>query len=112
MIDVGGMPSTHSAFVTGLATSVGVAEGFYSPYFALSVVLAGIVIYDAMGIRKTVGEHAEFLNQLLGEIFKGGGAEDENYNIFKVALGHTFLEVFVGGIIGIASATLFMKYLQ
>ena len=60
----GGMPSSHSSFVIGLANSVGLTEGYDSTIFALSLVFALVVMYDAAGVRQSVGQQAVILNQL------------------------------------------------
>ncbi|KAK4784388.1 hypothetical protein SAY86_018756 [Trapa natans] len=67
MIDSGGMPSSHSATVTALAVSIGLQDGTGAPEFAIAVVLACIVMYDASGIRHHAGRQAELLNQIVCE---------------------------------------------
>ena len=64
MIETGGMPSSHSAAVASLATSMGLSYGWNSPYFTISTVLAAVVIHDATGVRRAAGRHAEVLNDL------------------------------------------------
>eukprot|EP00262_Sarcandra_glabra_P009553 TRINITY_DN23982_c0_g1_i1.p1 TRINITY_DN23982_c0_g1~~TRINITY_DN23982_c0_g1_i1.p1 ORF type:complete len:258 (-),score=42.86 TRINITY_DN23982_c0_g1_i1:133-906(-) len=64
LIRSGGMPSTHSAAVVAAATSIGLERGFSDSIFGLSVVFAGIVMYDAQGVRKEVGYHANILNRI------------------------------------------------
>uniref|UniRef100_A0A0E0HRX0 Uncharacterized protein n=1 Tax=Oryza nivara TaxID=4536 RepID=A0A0E0HRX0_ORYNI len=61
----GGMPSTHSAAVVAVATSLGLERGFADSIFGMSVVFAAIVMYDAQGVRREVGNHARVLNKLL-----------------------------------------------
>lgn len=100
MIGSGGMPSSHSALVCSLATSIGITEGLDSPIFALSVALALIVMYDAAGVRRAAGKQAKILNQLIE-------SEGKNINVHEKLtelLGHTPLQVYVGAIIGIAMA--------
>lgn len=102
MIGSGGMPSSHSAFVCSLATSVGLTEGLASPLFAICVALAAIVMYDASGIRRAAGKQAKILNQIIE-------SEGKNINVQEKLielLGHTPLEVYVGAAIGIAMAIL------
>jgi len=101
LIGSGGMPSSHSAFVTALATAAFIHEGPASPVFAVSFVLAFVVMYDAMGVRRETGKQAELLNQFT-EIFS------ENYEEFqtpeerlKVLVGHTPLQVFFGCLLGL-----------
>ncbi|MCL4455291.1 MAG: divergent PAP2 family protein [Deinococcus sp.] len=102
-LETGGMPSSHSATVTALATGLGMTQGFGSPYFALGAVLAFIVIYDATGIRRAAGLHAQLLNDLVEEfrVVMQRGPEPEP---LKELLGHTYLEVTVGAIIGVLVA--------
>ena len=66
----GGMPSSHSSSVVSLATSIGFEEGFASAEFSIAFVLAFVVMYDACGIRRAAGKHAEILNELLQEFFR------------------------------------------
>ncbi|MCX6001751.1 MAG: divergent PAP2 family protein, partial [Chloroflexi bacterium] len=67
----GGMPSAHSALMTALATTIGLKYGFTSPLFAISLAVAFIVMYDAAGVRRTVGYQSTMLNRMLDELFKG-----------------------------------------
>jgi acid phosphatase family membrane protein YuiD len=96
----GGMPSSHSAFVTGLATAVAYIDGFGSVTFGISVVLALIVMRDAAGIRQSVGQQADILKQILKEI-----GERQPMKVlgrdFKVLAGHTPVQVAAGGLLGI-----------
>ena len=87
----GGMPSSHSAMITSISLSIGLKDGFDSSYFFLSVILCFIVIYDARGIRHTVGKHAKILNQtVLLDTHK-------KTNEF---IGHNLIEIMVGIFIG------------
>lgn len=104
----GGMPSSHSALVTGLATAVGFREGFQSTLFALSVVLAVIVMYDATGVRQSAGQQARVLNQIVRELFSGQPVSEEE---LKELIGHTPIEVFVGALVGIAYAGIVFEFL-
>ena len=100
----GGMPSSHAAFVTGLAVSVGLSSGFASEAFSIAAVLALVVMYDAAGVRRAAGEQAKILNQLVEE---WGSQNFKNTEVhLKELLGHTPLQVFAGGILGIAIAML------
>jgi hypothetical protein len=104
-VETGGMPSSHSAMVVALATGVAWTEGVGSSFFAIAVVLAVIVMYDATGIRRAAGMHAERLNDLVEEfrILVQRGPQVEP---LKELLGHTYLEVAVGGILGCLFALL------
>ena len=104
LIDTGGLPSAHSAFVTGLATGVGVADGLGSSTFAIASVFALIVMYDALSLRREAGKHADVLNELLLlSIIQEAFQERE---ALKELLGHTPLEVLAGAALGIATALL------
>ncbi|HEU4742037.1 MAG TPA: divergent PAP2 family protein [Meiothermus sp.] len=98
-VETGGMPSSHAATVSALATGVGITEGWGSAYFAITAVLAFIVMYDATGIRRAAGMHAQLLNDLVEELqeLRKQGPQPEP---LKELLGHTYLEVAVGAIIG------------
>lgn len=101
----GGMPSSHSCCTMGMAVSVGIIEGYNSVAFAIALCLATIVMYDAAGVRRTVGLQAQVLNKMIEEIFS------EHPHIsserIKEFLGHTPKEVLVGAIFGIAIAYAF-----
>lgn len=100
MVGSGGMPSSHSALVCSLATTIGITEGINSPMFAITVALAAIVMYDASGVRRAAGKQAKILNQIIE-------SEGKNINVQEKLielLGHTPLEVYVGAAIGIAMA--------
>ena len=98
----GGMPSSHSAFVTALAATVGWQEGVGSVYFALAAAFALIVMYDACGVRRAVGEQAKVLNLLI-EYWKEKNPQSDQEAI-RVILGHTPFQVLVGFILGFARA--------
>ncbi len=98
LITMGGMPSSHSATVTSLATAIGIKEGFTSSLFALSVFFAIIVMYDAAGVRQTVGHQSNVLNKILDELFKGKAAFEQR---FKELIGHSRPQVFAGALLGI-----------
>ena len=91
----GGMPSSHSAVVTGLATMIAKYEGLSSPIFAVACGFAFIVMYDACNLRKAVGNQAKFLNDLLKE------NNTTNYEKFQELTGHTVIQVIAGFIIGL-----------
>jgi uncharacterized protein len=102
LLETGGMPSSHSATVAGLATAVALVEGLGSPYFALAIVFGSIVMYDATGIRRAAGMHAQLINDLVNEL---AHLFDEGFQpqALKTLLGHTYPQVVVGALIGIAS---------
>ncbi len=94
----GGMPSSHSALVTALATAIGLRNGFASDLFAIALILAGVVMYDATGVRRAASIQARILNQMIDELFQGHPISEERLREF---LGHTPVEVIVGAAIGI-----------
>ena len=96
LIETGGMPSSHSALVTGTAAGIGLQLGFNDPVFALASTIAFIVMYDASGIRRSAGLTAEKVNQIL----KDNSNELSSETTLKESLGHTKIEVLVGSILG------------
>ena len=94
----GGMPSSHSSFVTSLATSVGLTKGFDSVDFAITFVLCMVVMYDAAGVRRAAGKQAAVINDIAAIMENYGFRMDEN---LKELLGHTPVEVTAGAILGI-----------
>ena len=109
LIGDGGMPSGHSATVTSLAVMCGFTQGFGSPLFALSAVLAVIVMHDALGVRRETGKQAisiikisELLNDYLSE--HNSGLKTDK---LKVLVGHTPLQVVCGSFLGAAIAILY-----
>jgi uncharacterized protein len=99
----GGMPSSHSAAVTSLATSVGIIEGVSSSSFAISVVFSAIIMFDASGVRRHAGEHAIILNRMIDasdNLFKEL-ARGNKGKVLKEMLGHQPFEVLMGGLFGI-----------
>ena len=104
LIDTGGLPSAHSAFVTGLASGIGVTDGLRSSTFAIAAVVAVVVMYDAMSLRREAGKHADILNELLLlSTIRDAFRERE---ALKELLGHTPLEVVAGAAIGVATGLL------
>lgn len=99
LVGSGGMPSSHSALVTALCTSIGILDGMNSEIFALACVFAAIVMYDAAGVRRAAGEQARILNSLLEEFDRGEGVSRAK---LRELLGHTPIEVLAGAVLGIA----------
>ncbi len=98
----GGMPSSHSAFVTGLSIAIGITNGFASEIFAVSAVLALVVMYDAAGVRRQAGEHAKLLNEIINE---WSHQNFQNAEVqLKELLGHTPLQVVAGALLGLVIA--------
>jgi len=99
----GGFPSSHAAAVSALAISCGLNFGFGSGLFALSTVLAGIIIYDAKVVRGAAGKQAEFLNKIIDVLYKEKEPKAER---LKEILGHTPFEILFGILLGIFVAVL------
>lgn len=106
MIGSGGMPSSHSSLVCALTISVARLNGIQSVEFAISFVLALIVMYDASGVRRAAGKHAEEINKIKEQIDLLDGEKDSFEPKLKELLGHTPLEVLGGALLGIAIALL------
>ncbi|HEY4387099.1 MAG TPA: divergent PAP2 family protein [Ktedonobacteraceae bacterium] len=98
LVSSGGMPSSHSALVTALATATGRTLGVNSSEFAITVVLASIVMYDAAGVRRAVSLQARILNQMIDEMFMGHPIAEKR---LRELIGHTPVQVLVGGLLGI-----------
>ena len=94
IFETGGMPSSHSALITGVTSGIGWDLGFNSSIFALSVCISLIIMYDASGIRRSSGLQATQINKLSKEL------TDNSFINLKETLGHTKTEVFIGAIIG------------
>ena len=103
LIETGGMPSSHSALMTGTTAALGWKLGFDDPLFALAAVLCFVVLYDASGVRRAAGLTAERVNALVAD---GGGlvAGEPPAKPLKQNLGHTRLEVLIGSLMGPAVA--------
>lgn len=98
LISSGGMPSSHSAFVTAMSTSVGLREGFDSSIFAIAAVTSIVVMYDAAGVRRAAGKQAEVINKIVANIENQGVILDKQ---LKELLGHSPIEVLAGAVLGI-----------
>ncbi len=98
LLRAGGMPSSHSALVTATAHSVGLTSGFDSPVFALALALAMVVIYDATGIRRQAGRHAEIINAMVQGLVEGHPLRQAQ---LREVLGHSPIEAAVGVMLGL-----------
>lgn len=131
MVGAGGMPSAHSALVCSLTVAIERKLGFESPMFALALVFAAVVMYDAMGVRRAAGEQAKVLNKIVEmtsdniremfapkekksfkDFFKRNNTEEgqrkkeEGKALLQELLGHTPTEVLAGAILGVIIAML------
>ncbi|HSQ40609.1 MAG TPA: divergent PAP2 family protein [Anaerolineales bacterium] len=102
VLSAGGMPSSHSALIVSATVGIGLFLGFDSPLFALAVAFTMIVIYDAAGVRRQAGMHAERINVLFDELLHGHIWGEKE---LREVLGHTPLEVAGGILLGLAVAT-------
>lgn len=104
LLRAGGMPSSHSALVAASAHGIGLVAGFDTPLFALAVAFAMIVIYDATGIRRQAGRHAERINTIMLDMLDGHplrrGSE------LREVLGHSPAEALAGLVLGMGIAQL------
>jgi len=102
MLTTGGMPSSHSALMTATVFAMGLYNGFDDPLFALGVAITMIVTYDAAGVRRQAGIHAQRINVLFDELLHGHPISDKD---LREVLGHTPLEVIGGILLGLIVAT-------
>ncbi|QGG46204.1 divergent PAP2 family protein [Heliorestis convoluta] len=100
----GGMPSSHTALVVSLVTAIAYRHGIASDLFAIAVVFSSVVIFDAMGVRRSAGDHARTLNQLLNIM---GFRRHPDDGPLKEQLGHSPTEVLAGALLGFIIAWLF-----
>ena len=105
-IGTGGMPSSHTAAATAIATSVGITYGFDSGLFAIAVTFAIVVMFDAQGVRHSSGRQAEVLNKMLEDIYWKKKLDEEKLKEF---LGHTPFQVWAGAALGILVPLLLYK---
>ena len=106
-ISSGGMPSAHSAMVCALATAVGMKDGFGSAYFAITVILALVVTYDAAGVRQSVGQQSVVLNRIILELKRKEPMVKIEADLREL-MGHTPFEVYIGAALGIGMAWLWI----
>jgi acid phosphatase family membrane protein YuiD len=102
LLTTGGMPSSHSSLMTGTVFAIGLYHGFDNPLFALGVAITMIVTYDAAGVRRQAGIHAQRINVLFDELLQGHIFNEKD---LREVLGHTPLEVIGGIILGLIVAT-------
>ena len=94
----GGMPSSHSALVTALATAIAIEQGLSSPLFAIAAIFAGVVMYDAAGVRQSVSIQARLLNRMMDDFFAHRGLDQKR---LRELIGHTPRQVLAGALLGI-----------
>ena len=109
LVETGGMPSSHSAFVIAMSTTIGIIEGLKSVEFALALGVALIVMYDAAGLRRAAGKMARTLNNIMDDIYSDT-PEKASEKLMEL-LGHTPVEVFFGALLGLMAAMAFHSVL-
>jgi len=102
LLTTGGMPSSHSSLLTATTLGIGLYHGFDSPVFAIAVAITMIVVYDAAGVRRQAGIHAQRINVLFDELLHGHMLNEKD---LREVLGHTPLEVMGGILLGLIIAT-------
>lgn len=107
LVASGGMPSSHSATVSALATSVGLLDGLNSTIFGVAAILAIVVMYDAAGIRQAVSRQSIILDRIVNEL-KVGRPRGEVERDLKELVGHTPYQVAVGSLIGVLVAWIWL----
>jgi hypothetical protein len=105
IVGSGGMPSTHTASTMAFVTHVAFIEGFQGPLFALSVVFATVMMYDAFNVRLACGRVTERVNQMADKLYADD--DPDKPEKLKVVKGHTFLEVAVGLVIGVVVGAIY-----
>lgn len=108
LVTTGGMPSSHSAAVVALATSIALIDGLNSTTFAVACVFAFVVMYDSAGVRRAAGRQAKVLNEIIDELW----SEEHTLSQTKLKelLGHTPKQVYAGAVFG-ATISLLLRYI-
>ncbi len=101
LFSAGGMPSSHSALMISTMISIGLFHGFGTPAFALAVAITMVVVYDATGVRRQAGYHAQKINRLIEEFFSGHPISEKQ---LSEVLGHTPKQVVAGTVLGLLIA--------
>jgi len=103
LVGTGGMPSSHAAGASCLATAIGLEYGFNSVYFALAASFAIVVMFDAQGVRRASGRQARILNKITEDIYWQGRLQEGR---LRELIGHTPVEVIIGFLLGVVIALL------
>lgn len=106
LVSSGGMPSSHSSFVTAMATAVGIQDGFDSSLFAMSAIVSMVIMYDAAGVRRAAGRHAAIINTIIENVENSGLKLDKK---LKELLGHSPIEVAAGAVLGVLVAVICIR---
>ncbi len=108
-VGTGGMPSSHVAGVSALATSTGLNFGFDSPIFAVAAIFTFIIMFDAQGVRRASGKQAEILNRIMEDIYLKREVREDK---LKELIGHTPVQVLAGCALGILISIVFNQYIS
>ncbi len=99
LFGLGGMPSSHTSFLTAASMAIGFQEGFHTAIFGLAVCMTLVVMTDAAGVRRAAGKHAMVLNRIIADmIHEGKGIDEER---LKELIGHTPVQVLAGALLGV-----------
>ncbi len=109
LLSSGGMPSSHSALMVGATTGIGLHDGFNTSIFAIAVAITMVVLYDAAGVRRQAGIHAQKINVVIEELLAGHPISDKQ--LLEV-LGHTPMEVSGGALLGIMVGIFYGLYIK
>jgi acid phosphatase family membrane protein YuiD len=107
LVTSGGMPSAHSTTVSALATAVGIVEGFGSVAFGIAAIVSLVVMYDAAGVRRSVGKQSVVLNRIMQELRSRRPVAELEHDL-REFIGHSPFQVIIGAALGIAMATLWL----
>ena len=99
----GGMPSSHSAMAAALCTEIGTQTGINSAAFTISIAISFLIVRDAVGLRRYLGNHGKILNMLIKDL---PDKKEDKYPFLEERLGHTYLQAAAGIILGIILAIL------
>jgi len=99
----GGMPSSHSAMVAALCTEIGIQVGLDSAAFAISIAISFLIVRDAVGLRRHLGNHGKILNMIIKDL---PDKKEDKYPFLEERLGHTYIQATTGIILGIIIAIL------
>ena len=104
IINSGGMPSSHSALMGAVTTSIGLYHGWGSPIFLLGVAITIIVVYDATGVRRQAGLHAKRINEIVREALAHRNLPEDEVNFLREVIGHSPAEAAAGLLFGVVFA--------
>mgnify|MGYP000923001865 CR=1 FL=1 len=104
IINSGGMPSSHSALMGSVTTAIGLYHGWGSPIFILGLAITVIVVYDATGVRRQAGLHAERINEIVREALAHRNLPEDEVKFLREVIGHSPTEAAVGLLFGVVFA--------